>query len=408
MTQSLPTSRIEAIDVLRGFSLLGIAFVHYVEQYYAGQYPEAHVPPASLADNIVQGFIGIFIIGKFFMIFSFLFGLSFYIQLSKESSANFVLRFAWRLIILFAIGMLHHLHYRGDILSIYAPLGFVLLALYALPDKYLFPLALALVLNVPGMIWRVVQFVSGDAVDFGSSDQVELQQYYDAVKSGGYVDILRANLDYYLVKMDFQLISGRLWITLGLFLLGVVVGRKGYLKNLNEQLPLMKKLTKIGLWTIPAAIVFTAAVLGIPQLLGTPLPDGLNFAIGGFAYDVFNAAMALVYVCVIFRMCYNEKWQKRVMFFYPVGRMGLSIYLMQTLFGVFFFFGIGLGQLNEFGAGVCLLLGLSVYIVQRYFASWWLSQFQYGPAEWLWRSLTYFKAAPMKIKINGTETTTTV
>jgi uncharacterized protein len=86
---------------------------------------------------IVLGFIGIFISGKFFMIFSFLFGMSFFIQLDKsDGSPAFLFRFAWRLIVLFIIGLVHHLHYRGDILTIYAVLGFGLLLCHKLPDKF--------------------------------------------------------------------------------------------------------------------------------------------------------------------------------------------------------------------------------------------------------------------------------
>lgn len=131
--------RIEVIDVLRGFTLLGIILVHFTEQYYAGQPPKVHenYGAHNLADMIVLGFIGIFISGKFFMIFSFLFGMSFFIQLDKsDDSPAFLFRFAWRLIVLFIIGLVHHLHYRGDILTIYAVLGFGLLLCHKLPDKF--------------------------------------------------------------------------------------------------------------------------------------------------------------------------------------------------------------------------------------------------------------------------------
>jgi uncharacterized protein len=90
-------NRIEAIDVLRGFTLLGIILVHFTEQYYAGQPPKIHenFGAHNLADMIIQGIIGIFISGKFFMIFSFLFGMSFFIQLDKsDGSSKFLVRFA--------------------------------------------------------------------------------------------------------------------------------------------------------------------------------------------------------------------------------------------------------------------------------------------------------------------------
>src|SRR6478735_2821067 len=127
------SGRIEAIDVLRGFTLLGIILVHMVEQYYAGAWPQQFEQATTLtiADKITSGFVGIFISGKFYMIFSFLFGLSFFIQFSKsDSEKNFLARFTWRLVILFVIGFIHHLHYRGDILSIYAILGLSMLVFY--------------------------------------------------------------------------------------------------------------------------------------------------------------------------------------------------------------------------------------------------------------------------------------
>ena len=138
------SERIDSIDVLRGFTLLGIILVHFTEQYYAGMHPQkyASFTEKGILDNIVSGFTGIFVTGKFFMIFSFLFGLSFYLQLSKSNSGPaFFLRFVWRLAILFAIGFIHSLHYRGDILTIYAVLGLGLLIFYRLPDRALLVIA---------------------------------------------------------------------------------------------------------------------------------------------------------------------------------------------------------------------------------------------------------------------------
>src|SRR5579859_7920124 len=211
----LKRDRIEIIDILRGFALLGIIIVHFTEQYYAGQPPASHerLGSSGIADGIVQGFSGIFVQGKFFMIFSFLFGLSFFIQLDKSSgSPSFLLRFAWRLIVLFAIGFLHHLHYRGDILTIYAVLGFGLLLFYRLPDKALLILALFLVFNIPSLGVRLYEGVYGNGGNpFGSSDQKQLQQYFETLKSGSYFNILNANLHEFKFKFDFQVASGRIY-----------------------------------------------------------------------------------------------------------------------------------------------------------------------------------------------------
>jgi uncharacterized protein len=138
----------------------------------------------------------ILINGKFYAIFSFLFGLSFYIQFSKANAdVPFLLTFCWRLIILFGIGFIHHLHYRGDILTIYAMVGFVLLVAYRLPDKYLLILSLLLIFDLPGILTRVIGLVGNDPTvnEFIKQDQTKLIAYYETFKSGTYFDLLKAN-----------------------------------------------------------------------------------------------------------------------------------------------------------------------------------------------------------------------
>lgn len=400
------SDRIEVIDVLRGFALFGIIIVHMTEQYYAGQAPEqyADFQAKNLLDNIVSGITGMFIIGKFYMIFSFLFGLSFFIQLSKsDGSFSFVARFAWRLLILFALGMLHHLHYRGDILSIYAILGFGLLLFYRLPDKYLLPLALILVLNIPALFTRLYLALLSPtpANPFGNPDQSYLLQYFQTVKSGAYLDILKINLGEFVTKMDFQVTSGRIYITLGLFLLGLYAGRKKIFENLDQHLPFLKKLRRTSLWGLLACVLFSAAFFGGAALLKIQLSDMLQWAIGGFVFDVFNTALSAIYAITILLVFQTEKWQKRLLVLAPVGRMGLTTYLMQSVFGFFIFFSLGLQLLGEIGAGVCFVLALVLFAFQVVFAKFWFRYFRYGLFEWIWRCLTYFKIYP----IRKTETT---
>jgi uncharacterized protein len=237
MQSILTKSRIEIIDVLRGITLLGIVMVHFMEQYYAGMHPESHqnFEIKFLGDQIMQVFIGIFISGKFYLIFSFLFGLSFFIQLNNsESDTKFFTRFFWRLVILCGIGFVHHLHYRGDILTIYAMLGVGLLICYKLPDKFLLILALALAINVPSLIVRGIQSITQPQLEiqqlFGGSNDVN-EKYFETLKSGSYLDVLKANLQEFEFKYQFQVVSGRIYITMGLFLLGLYAGRKRIFEN---------------------------------------------------------------------------------------------------------------------------------------------------------------------------------
>jgi uncharacterized protein len=395
----LKNQRIEVIDVLRGFALFGIILVHMVEQYYAGQMPEAvtKAHPGSVADNIALGFVSVLIMGKFYMIFSFLFGLSFSIQSANGSAGDsFLARFGWRLFLLFVIGMLHHVHYRGDILGIYAILGFVLLLFFRASDRLLLVLGLLLVFNIPSFLIRLGEgIVTGSATLFPEQDKLELVSYYEAVKRGGYYDILKHNYYGFATKMAFQFFSGRIFITFGLFLLGYYAGRKNIFSTLSERTVWLKKLLSYSWKTILAIIVLLAIIFGGAHLLKLQLPQFIQFAIGGFAYDVFNACMALLYLGGVVLLFQKQRWKRKLMNFYEVGRMGLTTYVLQSMFGFFIFFSPGLGLLNELGGAVCFVLGIVLFIVQIVFARLWLSYFNYGPLEWAWRSLTYFRWQPL-------------
>jgi uncharacterized protein len=393
--------RIEVIDVLRGFALLGIIIVHMTEQYYAGQPPEQHAnfTAPGLADQIVLGVVQFLIQGKFYMIFSFLFGVSFYIQLSKsDGSFNFVTRFFWRLLTLFGIGFIHHLHYRGDILTIYAILGVLLLLTYRLPDRFLLIVAILLVLDIPAFLTRLKDVIWTPASNQNPfmQDQDVLLAYYNTVSSGTYLEILTGNLAEFSTKMYLQVVSGRLYITLGLFLLGLYAGRKKFFHDIPSKISLFKRIRNGSLWTMLGSVGFAFAFFGGANFLGIKASQQVMWLAGGGVEDVFNAALAAVYVTGIALLFQNEKWYKGLMHFYAVGRMGLTTYLTQSVFGIFIFFSIGLGLLGKIGAATTASLAIGLYIIQIQFSKFWLRYFQYGIFEWLWRSLTYFKIQPLK------------
>lgn len=396
--QSTPIqSRIEIIDVLRGFTLLGIIMVHFSEQYYAGAHPESHMnfEVKFLGDQIMQGFIGIFISGKFFMIFSFLFGLSFFLQLNKsESNVKFFGRFFWRLVILCAIGFLHHLHYRGDILTIYAMLGVGLLICYKLPDKFLLILALILTINLPSVVVRGVESFTQpetEIQDLFGGNNADNEKYFATLKEGSYLEVLKTNFNEFEFKYRFQVVSGRIYITMGLFLLGLYAGRKRVFENWKENLPQFKKYLKRSLWIILGLILFSAAFFGGAEAAKITLPQIVQWMVGGLVFDIFNLSLAVIYVAGIVLLFNKEKWYRRLMHFYAVGRMGLTTYLTQTFFGVLLFFGIGFGLLGEIGVLASVGIAVLIFMGQIHFSKWWLSRFRYGPVEWFWRSATYLK-----------------
>ena len=93
----------------------------------------------------------------------------------------------------------------------------------------------------------------------------------------------------------------------------------------------------------------------------------------------------------------HEHWQRFVAPLAAVGRMALTIYLTQTLMFSTLFYGYGFGQAGRIGPAMVLGYAIAFFAIQIVIANWWMTRFRYGPAEWLWRSLTYRRRQPMRI-----------
>lgn len=150
----------EEIDALRGFALFGIVMTHLFEGYLASMTPPQYIGFNMMysIDGFSQMIIKYLFVGKFHAIFSMLFGLSFYLILDqKKDSSSW--KFAWRLILLFLIGFIHHIHYRGDFLTVYAAFGMALILFRRVPDKYILILGLFLAFNGPMIIAKGLELL---------------------------------------------------------------------------------------------------------------------------------------------------------------------------------------------------------------------------------------------------------
>ncbi len=397
--------RIAVIDALRGFSLVGIIVAHCSNQYLAGPTPPSAgtLNLFSPLDVVVGDWAAYLAFGKFFTIFSFLFGLSFAIQMTNAARNNrpFVGQTVWRLAILFAIGFIHSLFYSGDILRIYAILGLVLILMRNLNNRVLLIVGLLLVLNVPLFIGRVAgqfsppptaaQIEAGKAQGAGfvkmAEDEFRIKQ------RGTLAEVVTMNATGNLVgTLIFQLITGRLFITLGLFLLGLWAGRQRIFTDTPEHRRFFRQLL---IWSgIPALLTTTFWIMngGMALVMGPP-PSGWLGVSGPTAFDVHQATLSTFYVAGVTLLF----WQTRAWLLHrlvAVGRMGLTTYLTDTVFGVLLFLGYGLGQLGHLGMAASVGLGLAFFALQIPLSNWWLARFRFGPVEWLWRSLTYRKAQP--------------
>ena len=112
--------------------------------------------------------------------------------------------------------------------------------------------------------------------------------------------------------------------------------------------------------------------------------------------DIGNAAMTLMYIAIFTMLFRKAKWEKRLGTFAPYGRMALTNYVFQSIVFTFIFFGWGLGLIGELRQVYAFLIAIVFIALQMWLSKLWLKYFAYGPLEWVWRSLTFFKAFPFK------------
>jgi uncharacterized protein len=193
------------------------------------------------------------------------------------------------------------------------------------------------------------------------------------------------------MKLWFQLMTGRLWVTFGLFLLGMYAGRKKIFQHNESNQQFFKRLC---LWSGLTAVVSTI----FAAFYGNPFggAGSLLQVMGNFSFNIHQASLSAFYVSGIVLLYWRASNPVTLNLLVPVGQMGLTTYLIQSVFGLLLFYGFGLGLLGKIGVAASIGLGICFFFLQILFARWWMARYQYGAVEWVWRSLTYFRMQPMR------------
>lgn len=393
------SERIVVVDVLRAVALFGIMVTHAEMGFLAGMPPDPKFDIHGPADAFVAEAVRVLANGKFFSIFSFLFGLSFAIQLdrARNKGSAFSGRFSWRLAILFAIGFIHGMFFNGDILTIYALLGLLLIPLNKLNSKVLCAIAIVLVLNVPGISMGIMRAgappptrAQQQADEIARAEFLEMSKRHFEIKRNGTVaEVVRMNVtESFPSKFAFQIATGRLWITLGFFLLGVCAGRARIFQASEHNRRFFRRLF---VWSgIPAiALTILATLYPSPMRLRSPA-ELMPF----IALCAQQALLSTFYVAAVTLLFWRMPRESVLAKTASLGKMGLTTYLMQLVFGVLVFYGVGLSLLGRVGVATCVALGIGFFAMQLIAAQLWIRYFHMGPIEWLWRSLTYFRVQP--------------
>ena len=389
----LRQERIEAIDILRGVAILGILIVNM--QLFS-------LPEGSAGGGPAQLLIYFFAQEKFKALFSFLFGLGLAVQMMRADArgAQLLPLYARRLGVLFLIGIAHFLLvWDGDILHDYALLAVVLLLFRRASPKTLLVGAGAL-LAIPILLYSLTTYsaITGRvnppvkqwiAYENGTEADGTIDDVSDTYARGSYADMvaLRASE----LPRDMSPDTDDAYV-LALFLLGLYAGRRRILHDVPAHLPLIRRVQRWGLAIgIAGNVVF--AVAGSFD----PSPTSVAENVGRLCLVVAAPALMLFYAATIVLLTQREVWRRRLAPLAAVGRTALSNYLLQSLICTTIFYSYGLALFGKVSPSLGLLLTITIFLIQIPLSVWWLRRFQFGPIEWLWRSLTYWQRQPMRV-----------
>ncbi|MFN3757104.1 MAG: DUF418 domain-containing protein [Flavobacterium sp.] len=393
--------RIHFLDALRGIAILGILTANIY--FFSGldfinpaeQYPWA----ASSWDMPFDFILFTLIDGKFYSIFSLLFGIGCAIQFQSLQKLDqpFKPFFRRRMFWLFVIGFCHLTFiWLGDILSLYAILGFVLVYFTNTSNKNLLKYAVILILlplmndfiinhlgwNYPKYFFKINHYVASNfnipLREYGEIKTINMNHYS---KNEDWIMFFKTNLSNVFLRIGYLMGDGRVFKVLGIFFIGLWSGRAILHNNLLVNIKLLKKIAIFGIAIgLPICILRTYI-----DFFGRELP--FRSTLVTLTYALGTVPLALGYAAALALL--HQKKPSLFRWFEPVGKMALTNYIMQTVIAITFFYGIGFGFAGKFGAIAVFCIALLIYTLQIIGSNLWLKQHQQGPLEWLWRKLTY-------------------
>ncbi|HIW12985.1 MAG TPA: DUF418 domain-containing protein [Candidatus Salinicoccus stercoripullorum] len=398
MTQNyLPvgqSERVHEIDAVRGFALLGILMMNImafagpaIEEQFTGGKSDIYTEGAN---SSVIMFINIFVTSNFYTMFSFLFGLGFYIFLSRaeKKPGHVSLLFMRRMMMLLVLGLFHAIFiWYGDILTVYAVTGIILLIFYKLEP--IVNLTVSIVILLLGTVFTVAMslllFAAGS--DLGGAGAYDPGfNMVSSFQEGGYIDILNVNISVFSIMTSSNITM--MPLVLAMFLLGLFTGQK----RIFENLPAHRKLL---IWTAAVGVgagtpVKVLVGYGLTYMMDDPAWSVLTM----LAYTAGGPLMSLGYIALFILIVMKFKTVTKLL--QPVGQMALTNYIMQSVLMTGLFYGLNL--FNRVDAIWFIPIVLAVFIIQMVLSHFWMRIFRFGPLEWIWRTVTYGRLMPLRKK----------
>lgn len=376
MVKSDAAARLDLLDSVRGFALMGLFLVHSVEQFELFWIHPDY-------GRVFQWDFGLFS-GKAYALMALCFGVSFYLIMHSAArrGQDFRRRFAWRLAILFGIGLIHGVIYRGDFLQTIAATGLLMLPLDRIKsNRVLIVLSALCLLQLPLLVraWAAAHGVAWAAAN---------PLYYNdpgamVMAHGTFTELLRSNAtDGFVMKWSYFIEAGRLAQMLGLFIVGLVLGRVGFFSNPDG----FKAKRR---WVLAAALVLSLLLyFYAPGALDRVMAEGPVRNILHTALDTWIGLAVMTAEMLAFVELFQSAVRPLARMFAAPGRMTLSLYVGQSIVFTPIFYGYGLGLWDDLSPIQCLMIGVGAFALQIAIAHLWFRRFHYGPLEWLWRAAT--------------------
>lgn len=391
-TPEVRRPRIELVDALRGFAVMAILLVHNIEHFIFPVYPDPAQCPQwlNILDQGVFDVVFALFAGKSYAIFSLLFGFTFYIQYSNQQKKgkDFGYRFLWRLLLLVGFATINAAFFpAGDVLLLYAIVGIVLFVVRKWSDRTVLIAAIILLLQ-PVEWFHYITSVLNPAYslpDFQvGAMYAEVAEY---TKEGNFLKFIFGNVTLgQKASLLWAVGAGRYLQTAGLFMIGLLIGRKELFISTEKNVRFWVKVL------IASAIFFTPLYVlkvGASDQASTSMIKNTV----GVVFDMWQKfAFTFVLVSSFVLLYQTEKFRKLTSNLRYYGKMSLTNYITQSMIGAFIYFPFGLYLAQYAGYTLSLLIGIVIFLLQVQFCKWWLKKHRLGPFETVWHKLTWINA----------------
>ncbi|WP_430937078.1 DUF418 domain-containing protein [Saccharicrinis sp. 156] len=388
MTYQSTSPRYHVVDALRGFAIVSIMLLHNIEHFdFYFKPPGLPVWMVSMDKGVWDTLFFLFA-GKSYAIFAMLFGLTFFIQTNNQEKKgkDFRGRFAWRLVLLMGFGIINSAFYQGDILTLYAAVGFLLIPFARVNNKVVLVVAVLLFIQ-PLNLWHLFTVIQNPEMEIANplswSYFGKMAPY---IKDHSLWTTIYGNLTNgktAVVLWNWE--NGRFFHMLALFMIGMLMGRKQLFAENSQN-------KKFWLRTLIVSAIVFIVLFVIQKNAGSYLTTkALKRAFMTLEKPWTNIAFMFVLVSVFTMFFWSKVGSKILGIFSPIGKMSLSNYIFQSIMGATIYYGFGLAMYQYTGATYSTLIGLLLAVLMGVFCTWWAKRFTHGPLEHLWHKATWVK-----------------